>query len=286
MKIAKSIEEQLEILKSRRIIITDEEKAKQILQDINYYTLTGYMFQFKRNENYQEDISFDLIYNLYLFDNELKTLLLAQVLKIEEKIKTRIAYYIAMQHTDNSLIYLEETYFRDKDEFKAFKNNFDTLVRNNATIPFVKHHIDNYGGKFPIWVAIELLTLGNIKYLYKNIPSKERKIISTSFNISPKVLDSWIDMLRILRNRLAHNIRLYNSTFKAIPRFEKHHKVYTASNRIYIFLLLLKHLSHSKDDWENTIYKLEELLDEYSKYVKNECLGLPDNWIAELKYYP
>lgn len=100
MKIAKSIEEQLEILKSRRIIITDEEKAKQILQDINYYTLTGYMFQFKRNENYQEDISFDLIYNLYLFDNELKTLLLAQVLKIEEKIKTRIAYYIAMQHTD------------------------------------------------------------------------------------------------------------------------------------------------------------------------------------------
>ena len=100
MKIAKSIEEQLEILKSRRIIITDEEKAKQILQDINYYTLTGYMFQFKRNENYQEDMSFDLIYNLYLFDNELKTLLLAQVLKIEEKIKTRIAYYIAMQHTD------------------------------------------------------------------------------------------------------------------------------------------------------------------------------------------
>ena len=87
MKIAKSIEEQLEILKSRRIIITDEEKAKQILQDINYYTLTGYMFQFKRNENYQEDMSFDLIYNLYLFDNELKTLLLAQVLKIEEKNK-------------------------------------------------------------------------------------------------------------------------------------------------------------------------------------------------------
>ena len=100
MKIAKSIEEQLEILKSHGIIITDEEKAKQILQDINYYTLTGYMFQFKRNENYQEDISFDLIYNLYLFDNELNTLLLAQVLKIEEKIKTRIAYYIAMQHTD------------------------------------------------------------------------------------------------------------------------------------------------------------------------------------------
>ena len=88
MKIAKSIEEQLEILKSRGIIITDEEKAKQILQDINYYTMTGYMFQFKRNENYQEDISFDLIYNLYLFDNELKTLLLAQVLKIEEKIKS------------------------------------------------------------------------------------------------------------------------------------------------------------------------------------------------------
>lgn len=46
MKQAKTIKEQLEILMSRGLIINDYEKAYKTLMDVNYYTLTGYLFQF------------------------------------------------------------------------------------------------------------------------------------------------------------------------------------------------------------------------------------------------
>lgn len=54
----------------------------------------------------------------------------------------------------------------------------------------MKHHIQKYRSQFPIWVAVNLFTLGNLKYLYKNIPIRDRKNISREFNLSPKTFDS------------------------------------------------------------------------------------------------
>lgn len=71
-----------------------------------------------------------------------------------------------------------------------FMEDFQNNVRNNREVPFVKHHIQKYRSQFPIWVSVNLFTLGNLKYLYKNIPSRDRKNISSEFNVSPQTLDS------------------------------------------------------------------------------------------------
>ena len=42
-KIATTFEEQIEILKSRNLIISDVKEAKDILKRISYYRLSGYM---------------------------------------------------------------------------------------------------------------------------------------------------------------------------------------------------------------------------------------------------
>lgn len=283
MKVAKTISEQLDILKDRGLIIEDESYAYKVLQNINYYSLTGYLFQFKENNRYRDGVSFNFAHHLYLFDNELRMLLLSQVSNAEEMLKTRIAYHIAILHPDNPLIYLDESYFKSKSDFNKFKADFHKSIKNNQSVPFVKHHIKKYNSQFPIWVAVELFTLGNLKYLYKNIPSKDRKIISRDLNLSPAVLDSWINSLRILRNRLAHNMRLYNSTFIHVPKFEKHHSIHTQSNRLFIFLQLLKCLSQSTEEWTITLVKLKDLMDRYSQYISTQSLGLPDNWFEILK---
>lgn len=47
-KQAKSLDEQIDILRSRNVIIKDEEKAKEYLSDIGYYRLGFYAFPFER----------------------------------------------------------------------------------------------------------------------------------------------------------------------------------------------------------------------------------------------
>ena len=157
-------------------------------------------------------------------------------------------------------------------------NEFQNNIRNNRTVPFVRHHIVNYRGQFPIWVAVNLFTLGNIKYLYKNIPSKDRKNISKTLNVSPLVLDSWIDTLRILRNKLAHNMRLYDSTFHHTPKFEKQHKYKLKTNRLFFNFVLMKYLLGNSDTWVRAINNLEEAFEQYNEYIELDVIGFPYNW--------
>ena len=92
----KTIEEQIQILKERGLII-NEEKAIEILTENNYYYLiNGYkdLFVEKRNEEekYKENISLEEIYALYNFDSKLRINLLRYLLIIERRLDTYIAY--------------------------------------------------------------------------------------------------------------------------------------------------------------------------------------------------
>lgn len=66
-----SIEEQVELLKSRGCIIKDEELAKKVLLDINYYRFSSYFLPFKcDNDKYAEGTTFEkFIEIIYLIGN-------------------------------------------------------------------------------------------------------------------------------------------------------------------------------------------------------------------------
>ena len=49
MKRATTIDEQLNILRNRGMVIDDENKAKEILSDIGYFRLGFYFFPFEKN---------------------------------------------------------------------------------------------------------------------------------------------------------------------------------------------------------------------------------------------
>ena len=49
LKLHKSIEEQIAHLKSRGEIIEDEQKAGFFLANVNYYRLSGYLFEFRKS---------------------------------------------------------------------------------------------------------------------------------------------------------------------------------------------------------------------------------------------
>ena len=72
LKPALEIEEQIKNLKIKhKLIINDTNRAKEILESVNYYRLTGYGLGLKRKGNedeYIDGISLEHIYKLYQFD--------------------------------------------------------------------------------------------------------------------------------------------------------------------------------------------------------------------------
>ncbi|MCO4611094.1 hypothetical protein Si063_01601 [Streptococcus infantarius subsp. infantarius] len=278
MKKSKTVEEQLQILEKRGLVIENRDRAIEILRNVNYYTLTGYLFPFKQGEKYQNGTSMNLAIKLYHFDNEIRNILMALMVEAEEKLKTRIAYNIAIAHPEDPLIYTDINYFKSANDHSRFMADFQNNVRNNREVPFVKHHIQKYRSQFPIWVAVNLFTLGNLKYLYKNIPSRDRKNISSEFNVSPQTLDSWIDILRILRNKLAHNMRLYGTTSQKTPKLEKHHSIRITTNRLFADFVLLKYLLDNSEVWKEAVINLDRVLIKYQDSIELSSIGFPKDW--------
>lgn len=91
MKEFKTIDEQIELLKQRGLIINDEERAKKYLLSQNYYNLiNGYAKFFPRNnDHYTANTSFDEITRLHntlrkrirLLTNKLTTISTNDILK-------------------------------------------------------------------------------------------------------------------------------------------------------------------------------------------------------------
>lgn len=277
----KTHSEQVEILKSRGLHFADEKFAVQALSSVNYYMLSGYLHPHKNRQTglYSKDISFDEVLNLYYFDTELRSALLFAVNHIEQRLKSVISYTIAEQNPDNPLIYEDSAFFKHPSEHAKFIKSFKDFVNYNSEIPFVRHHIKNYDGHFPIWVASELFTLGNIKFLYRNSSNSIRRAVSKTFDVSPDVLDSWIENLRVTRNMLAHDRKLYQSTWKITPKLpEKYRPSSPLGNKLFSQIYLMKLMFPSQQLWNHAFRKIGQVLIDHNSKIKLSELGFPADW--------
>ena len=79
-KLATTIEQQLQILKSRGLTFLDEAKAREILLDFGFYRLGFYLFPFEksfpnlnnRTHEYVDGATFEDAVNLYYFDFDMR----------------------------------------------------------------------------------------------------------------------------------------------------------------------------------------------------------------------
>lgn len=61
----KTIEEQLEILRSRGLTISDESQAKDFLLRNNYYRISGYSLTLRKNNVFSQSAAFQNIVDIY-----------------------------------------------------------------------------------------------------------------------------------------------------------------------------------------------------------------------------
>lgn len=98
-KPAKTINQMIDLMVDRGLVVTNEKRLRQVLFDCNYYRLSGYFRPFQINpaagNNYKtgtRDLDFLIPYSM---DETLRNIMLKGVAKIELAIQSRFAYLLA-----------------------------------------------------------------------------------------------------------------------------------------------------------------------------------------------
>lgn len=279
VKPAKTYDEQVDLLIKRGLIINNKEDVKKILSRLNYYTFTGYLHDFKTDdENYIKGLTFEKVYAIYEFDKRFRNILSYAIEIIEHTLKTKVAYNFA--HSFSPVEYLNDSVFKDKSEHNIFIKKFNENFKNNRNISFVKHHITKYNSIMPIWVAVDIFTMGMLYNFYKNLPTKNQKEIAGEFNTGVNQLKSWIENITYLRNMTAHYMRIYNYKMQKTPlKCKYNHTYYQSSYMIFDIILIMKFLILDFDDWNNFILEgISSLIEKYYEFIDLKCIGFPENW--------
>lgn len=228
MKYATTLDEQIEILKNRGLVINNEEKAKEVLLDIGYYRFGSYLFPFEKNypnkknrdHIYKDGTNFFDASDLYYFDCDLRRLLMKYLNRIEINIRTYIIYYVSNRYKTKPCWFISYAVMKS-----GYVNSFYTTVysaktfQDNPTI--IGHHkkypMDRYA---PACKTIEIMTIGNIQVLYNNLKNPDiQTSIAQHYGVAKiSIFQSYFETIRKIRNMCAHGNVLFDTKLpKRLP---------------------------------------------------------------------
>ncbi|MCB2289446.1 Abi family protein [Clostridium sp. CS001] len=272
-----TFEEQIKILRSRNLIINDENSAIDILSRVNYYRLSAYMLTFKSEDMFFNDTTIENIYNTYCFDKKFRNLLVGVLESIEIEFRTHIAYHIA--HKYGALGHLDYNNFIKAHFHEKYVSTIESEIDRNREDLFVIHHKTKYNGQVPVWVVMEITTFGTLSMFFNNLKIEDKKAIGLMCgDIHYSLLTSWLKSLSHIRNVCAHYNRVYNKRFNIKPVIPKKYEEYQIDNeRIFAFILVIKHSIQNKNEWDSFLINLKALIDQY-EIINLSLIGFPINW--------
>ena len=272
-----TIEEQIKLLKSREVVIEDENFAKKFLRIYNYYFVTGYLHPYKTSNDKYKNISFNGIATQIKFDMRLREICMYALDIIEKGLKTIIAYEFSHNYENGNIAYAYSLYFpNDEDKHTRLMEHYNVSLNNNKELPYVKHNMKTYE-ILPTWVAIELFTLGNIEKFFSMLDTNTKKKIEDIIGFPKNKIQNWIENLRIFRNMVAHNQRLYNFSILSMPKKAKEYNKQTG--KIFDYVIVMKYLFLDNEDWNTYVLpRFEYIFDDFKDDVDLKCIGFPDDW--------
>ena len=287
LKPALNYDSQIEKLRNdHNLTISNEVYAKEILKKVNYYRLSGYGVGLKKPNNkemYKDSISIEDLFKIYCFDSEFKNNIIRTIEQIEIELRTQIAYHLSLKYRPDVLMNENNFIYKENRDgltiYSIITDNLKKEINRQSNKPFVKHHIKNYNGLFPIWVSVELMTFGNLSSLFSILKDEDQKEISLYYNTDPKYLKNWIMCLVEVRNICAHYTRLYNMPLKENPHLYSENKKYKRKiNKIFPILLIIKRILNSNDQWKSLLADLKNTFNKYHGYFNYSFMGFPTNW--------
>ena len=210
---ARSVKEQIELLKKRGMIFDDEDKAEQILEDVGYYRLGFYWYYFQKDLKkhlFQENTYFSTVIDLYYIDVDLHFLLIKMLSRIEINLRTHIIYTVSNHYKNNPFWFADKRIM--KNQFVDTLDDFYTNIKKKNKV-ISKHHRKYPNDKYaPAWKTLEFMTLGSLYTLFISLKEKNvKEEIASKYKIkSVKIFDNYFKVIFNIRNICSHTRVLYN----------------------------------------------------------------------------
>jgi abortive infection bacteriophage resistance protein len=269
-KPAISCQQQLDLLKSRGLIVPDEPFALHCLSHHNYYRLSPYRFPFAvpgNPDQFLPGTTFTQLWDLFVFDDGLRRLVMEICTRVEISVRSRWAYETG--HRVGPLGYVDNRHFRNPlVHARTLLKLHDEMERSRED--FIQHHRSTLSMPWPpAWVMVEVASFGNISKLLSGIRSSSlRQAVADTYGMDEQTFCSLTHYLSVLRNTAAHHARLWNRRFVLkfkLPRKKPPHlrpnfhhdlSLPKGESRIYNALILLLHLSQviaPQNDWPSRL---------------------------------
>ncbi|MFM1539112.1 Abi family protein [Helcococcus bovis] len=264
----KTIEEQINILKSRGLVIENEEYAKDILLRYNYYKIINGTYKFlidKETNMYKKGTNFNDLVDLHEFDKELKKILISAMLEIERISRSIISYKFVEKYPQPGA-YLNPKNYDSKDieyvniNIERMQESIQKFEEEKNYNRSIKYYLSKYNS-VPFWFIVNFMTFGNIINIYDTFDYSLKEKIADEFqkfveenieknidgHLTPSQLESFLKNAKDIRNICAHDNLILDFEFNTIEYFSVIHEVYNIKpsdkrNRLFDTVVVLQAL--------------------------------------------
>ncbi len=286
-KPALSLDQQVDLLIERGLVVPDREKAIHYLRFIGYFRLSGYFHAFYAKGSTCPEYSFipgttfRTILDVYIFDRELRLLVMDAVERIEVAFRACISNTMSLRHGPHW--FMDPAYFTDPKLHDEFLSKIKKEIERKKPEPFISNYLEKYCHPElpPSWMVVEILSLGTLSRLFSGLAdAMDKKMICRPFGMHEVVVRSWLHSMTFLRNLCAHHSTLWNRDFsikpKSIASLKEHLK---RPNTFYAQAVVLCALIRVVADGSKWQDRLAALLKKYSA-ITPSAMGFPPDWEA------
>lgn len=262
------------------------------IRRIGYYRLSGYWYLFRelglknrRLDTFQPGATFEDVLSLYEFDSMLRSVVFSAVSRLEIALRVEVGHVLGKRATFGHLEAEHLDPAKVGKELSSFLSKYHE-VQSKSREDFVDHFRRKYLGILPVWVATEILQLGQLGDLYSLCKFDDRKAIAETFGpLRADELASWLNTINYVRNICAHHGRLWNRAIVNSPkipdelRYPELLPVQGLAKRTYGALAIITCLLKSCG-FESERARIHDLLASFpeNQFVNLQMIGAPRNW--------
>lgn len=299
-KVFKTLDEQVEILKSKGLTVNDVDFAKDILLRENYFFISGYrhLFMINSKDKFINGTTFEELYAMFHFDRSMRNIFFKYILIVENNIKSLISYRLSKKYGFKEKDYLNvDNFTQNPMKVRQVHDILDKMRRqirvNGKQHSATLHYLSNYG-YIPLWILVKVLSFGIVSELYTILKEDDQDAIGEFYKTDSASLSIYLSVLSNYRNLCAHEDILYeHRTQRSIPDNNYHFKLNINKNEdeylygkndLYSVVIILK-VMLTEREFRNFINEvsyeidyLEGRIKTISKEVILDKIGFPINW--------
>ncbi len=264
IKTFKSLDEQIELLASKDLVITDYDFARRMLLRENYFFISGYRRLFLKSSidtTYIKNTTFEELYAMFSFDRQLRNIIFKNILIFENNLKSILSYTVSKNHGFKENNYLNAKNFvrnpqkhgQVNDLIKKMKRQIHVNGKQHSA---TSHFLYKYGF-IPLWVVVKVLSFGIVGELYQVLQPQDQQEIGDLFGVNADKLVLYLPILANYRNLCAHeDVCFENKSQKVIDDTIYHHNLYIpkhegeyikGKNDLFALIIILKQVLSDKD---------------------------------------